>query len=44
MSSIFSDSKKDENAPQAIINEFWENLITKKPGKVARIFPVLVVC
>jgi hypothetical protein len=39
MSSVSSDSKKDDNAPQSIINEFWENLITKKPGKVARIFP-----
>jgi hypothetical protein len=27
------------NAPQAAINEFWENLITKKPAKVTRIFP-----
>lgn len=26
-------------APQEAINEFWENLITKKPGKVTKIFP-----
>jgi hypothetical protein len=27
------------NAPQAAINDFWENLITKQPAKVTRIFP-----
>jgi hypothetical protein len=27
------------NAPQEVINQFWENLITKKPAKVTRIFP-----
>lgn len=27
------------SAPQAAINEFWENLITKRPAKVTKIFP-----
>jgi hypothetical protein len=31
--------QKVVNAPQAAINEFWENLITKQPAKVTRIFP-----
>lgn len=39
MSSVASDSNEDSNASQAVINEFWNNLITKKPGKVTKIFP-----
>ncbi|KAF2996827.1 hypothetical protein E8E13_002914 [Curvularia kusanoi] len=39
MSSLHTESKKEGNAPQAVINEFWDNLISKKPGKVTKIFP-----
>lgn len=39
MSSITSNSNDISNSPQDIINEFWENLITKKPGKVTKVFP-----
>ncbi|KAJ4363859.1 hypothetical protein N0V95_000928 [Ascochyta clinopodiicola] len=39
MSSIHSNNNDTNDAPQEIINEFWENLITKKPGKVTKIFP-----
>ncbi|KAF1940561.1 cysteine proteinase [Clathrospora elynae] len=38
MSSVSSESS-DVGAPQEAINEFWENLITKKPAKVTKIFP-----
>lgn len=38
MSSITSDSNETRNAPQEVINEFWESLITKKPGKVTKVF------
>ncbi|KAF2127810.1 cysteine proteinase [Dothidotthia symphoricarpi CBS 119687] len=37
MSSVSSDGEL--NVPQEVINEFWENLITKKPAKVTKIFP-----
>ncbi|KAF2713281.1 cysteine proteinase [Pleomassaria siparia CBS 279.74] len=37
MSSVAADD--DTKAPQELLNEFWENLITKKPGKVTNIFP-----
>jgi hypothetical protein len=39
MSSITSNSNDTNNAPQEAINEFWENLITKKPAKVQQVFP-----
>ncbi|KAF2004785.1 cysteine proteinase [Amniculicola lignicola CBS 123094] len=29
----------DDDDPQQILNQFWENLITKKPSKVTKIFP-----
>lgn len=34
-----SSDQDSIGAPQAAINEFWENLITKKPAKVTKIFP-----
>ncbi|RAR11821.1 cysteine proteinase [Stemphylium lycopersici] len=36
-----SDSGDDSptGAPQEAINDFWDNLITKKPAKVTKIFP-----
>ncbi|KAI8941511.1 hypothetical protein NX059_002727 [Plenodomus lindquistii] len=37
MDSISSET--DIGAPQAAINDFWENLVTKKPAKVTKIFP-----
>jgi hypothetical protein len=37
MSSIAGDD--DTKAPQEVLNEFWDNLITKKPGKIVNIFP-----
>ncbi|KAF2786476.1 cysteine proteinase [Melanomma pulvis-pyrius CBS 109.77] len=37
MSSVAEDD--ETKAPQQVLNEFWENLITKKPGKVTHIFP-----
>ncbi|KAF1927046.1 cysteine proteinase [Didymella exigua CBS 183.55] len=39
MRILTSDSKEANNAPQELINEFWENLISKKPGKVTKVFP-----
>lgn len=38
MASVSSDNSYI-GAPQEAINEFWENLITKKPAKVTKIFP-----
>ncbi|KAF1850642.1 cysteine proteinase [Cucurbitaria berberidis CBS 394.84] len=38
MSSVSSDST-EIGRPQEAINEFWENLITKKPTKVTKVFP-----
>lgn len=38
MGSVSSDDSQI-GAPQEAINEFWENLITKKPAKVTKIFP-----
>lgn len=32
-------SESEPKAPQTAINEFWENLITKKPARVTKIFP-----
>lgn len=37
MSSISGDD--DFKSPQEALNDFWENLITKTPGKVTNIFP-----
>ncbi|KAF2451090.1 cysteine proteinase [Karstenula rhodostoma CBS 690.94] len=37
MSSISGDD--NAKGPQEELNEFWENLITKKPSKVTNIFP-----
>ncbi|KAF2258690.1 cysteine proteinase [Lojkania enalia] len=37
MASISGDD--DSKDPQQAMNDFWENLITKKPGKVTNIFP-----
>ncbi|KAF2849657.1 cysteine proteinase [Plenodomus tracheiphilus IPT5] len=34
-----ASSENDIGAPQAAMNEFWENLVTKKPAKVTKIFP-----
>lgn len=39
MSSVDGNESSANNAPQEIINQFWENLITKKPAKVTKIFP-----
>ncbi|KAH6629480.1 hypothetical protein C7974DRAFT_187588 [Boeremia exigua] len=39
MSSVLSDSNDITNTPQEVINEFWDKLITKKPGKVTQVFP-----
>lgn len=38
MSSVSGDDD-GAKAPQQLLDEFWENLITKKPGKVTNIFP-----
>lgn len=38
MSSISSEDDGSKG-PQQALDEFWENLITKKPGKVTNIFP-----
>ncbi|KAJ9605055.1 hypothetical protein H2200_010445 [Cladophialophora chaetospira] len=34
-----ADSKTNRKLPQQSLNEFWESLITKTPGKVFQIFP-----
>lgn len=35
-----SDAGEDEpKNPQDALDDFWENLITKRPGKVTNIFP-----
>jgi hypothetical protein len=39
MTSVTSESNETSNAPQEVINEFWSALITKKPGKVTKVFP-----
>jgi hypothetical protein len=40
MSSIAGDDDpKEPKSPQDALNDFWENLITKRPGKVTNIFP-----
>jgi hypothetical protein len=39
MSVVSSSDAVVANAPQDVINEFWEGLITKKPAKVTKIFP-----
>ena len=39
MSCVTSNSNETNSATQEVINEFWENLITKKPGKVTKVFP-----
>ena len=39
MSSVSSNDSQVTNAPQDVINDFWESLITKKPAKVTKIFP-----
>jgi hypothetical protein len=39
MGSVTSNDT-EVGAPQEAINEFWENLITKKPAKVTKIFPL----
>ncbi|KAF2194304.1 cysteine proteinase [Zopfia rhizophila CBS 207.26] len=38
MSSVSGDDETTKD-PQTTLNEFWDNLITKKPGKVTNIFP-----
>ncbi|CAN9175119.1 unnamed protein product [Alternaria alternata] len=38
MASVTSDDAQI-GAPQEAINEFWDNLITKQPAKVTKIFP-----
>jgi hypothetical protein len=38
MASVSSDDS-EVGKPQEAINEFWENLITKKPTKVTKVFP-----
>lgn len=38
MSSVTSDAS-EIGKPQEAINEFWDNLITKKPTKVTKVFP-----
>jgi hypothetical protein len=38
MSSISGDDDTTKD-PQQLLDEFWENLITKKPGKVTNVFP-----
>lgn len=38
MGSISSDTS-EIGKPQETINQFWENLITKKPTKVTKVFP-----
>lgn len=37
MSYAYGDD--DATTPQRLIEDFWENLITKRPGKVTNIFP-----
>jgi hypothetical protein len=39
MSSVTGDSNGTSNAPQDVINEFWNALITKKPSRVTKVFP-----
>ncbi|KAI4923988.1 hypothetical protein J4E85_008147 [Alternaria conjuncta] len=38
---MISEGSEDTQtgAPQEVINEFWDNLITKRPEKVTKIFP-----
>ncbi|KAH7128524.1 hypothetical protein B0J11DRAFT_431772 [Dendryphion nanum] len=38
MASV-TGTEDDSKAPQEILEEFWENLVTKNPGKVTNIFP-----
>jgi hypothetical protein len=38
MGSVTSDDT-EVGAPQEVINQFWESLITKKPAKVTKVFP-----
>lgn len=37
--STTSGDDDSPNGPQRLLEEFWDNLITKKPGKVTQIFP-----
>ena len=39
MSSESSSDSVAKSAPQEVIDKFWDDLITKKPAKVTRIFP-----
>ncbi|KAJ4312535.1 hypothetical protein N0V94_007392 [Neodidymelliopsis sp. IMI 364377] len=39
MTSITGHDEGPNSEPQSVVNEFWENLITKKPAKVTKIFP-----
>ncbi len=39
MASVSSDAVTEVGKSQEVINEFWDNLITKKPTKVTKIFP-----
>jgi hypothetical protein len=39
MSSISGDDENSSKAPQQLLDEFWENLVTKRPGKITNIFP-----
>ena len=39
MSSVSGDDDGTGKAPQQILEDFWESLVTKKPGKVTNIFP-----
>lgn len=39
MSTLSSSDTSVTNGPQDAINEYWDNLITKKPAKVTKIFP-----
>ncbi|KAF2870660.1 hypothetical protein BDV95DRAFT_607806 [Massariosphaeria phaeospora] len=34
-----TSGEEELRGPQEILNEFWENLVTKKPSKVTSIFP-----
>ncbi len=34
-----SSSGSSDKTPQAIVSEFWDKFVTKKPGKVTSIFP-----
>jgi hypothetical protein len=39
MSSVGGEDDSAAKAPQQVLEDFWDSLVTKKPGKVTNIFP-----